>query len=187
MQVWQAEVKRPVALKVLAPQLAEHPVFRERFIEESRTAAVRVPILEHPWLEKLKQLILGPLTAVIAAIMPVPQIPIGAKLGAACAFVLSSAGVIFIPRPPMIRWKSIWPKLTLILAGAVAGVIIGIIIAPLSVGPPSPASVVTVQVTKEAVAARTRNPADAISLAERWVFIRANGTWLIRSFTYDLC
>lgn len=70
MQVWQAVVKRPVALKVLAPQLAEDPVFRERFIEESRAAAVRVPILEHPWLEKLKQLILGPLTAVIAAIMP---------------------------------------------------------------------------------------------------------------------
>lgn len=144
----------------------------------------------------------------------------------------------------MIRWKSIWPKLTLILAGAVAGVIIGIIIAPLSVGPPPPASVVTVQMTKEAVAARTRNPADAISLyapnafvrdtacttrgrphtwrgvgpdpeavpatatarttgfitrsvrfsqgvtlggAENWVFIRANGTWLISSFTYDLC
>lgn len=263
------------------------------------------PVRERPWLEKLKELILGPLTAVIAAIIAVPQIPIGAKLVAACAFVLFAASVIVLPRRPITWWKSIWPKVRLILVGAVAGVIIAVIIthffpsghpaasptltsAPIccsipshtpttspsptvtSVGPPPPASVVTVQMMKEAAAARARKPADVIGLyarnavirdaacgigerpqtwrglgqilqryltlpafsslrhvdvhvtftpdsalatsatatartagitapsarfphgiklggTESWVFINANGIWLIRSFAYDLC
>src|SRR5262245_8497077 len=38
------ELERPVALKLLAPELAHDPVFRERFLRESRMAAA----IEHP-------------------------------------------------------------------------------------------------------------------------------------------
>ena len=38
------ELQRPVALKFLAPELAHDPVFRERFVRESRLAAA----IEHP-------------------------------------------------------------------------------------------------------------------------------------------
>jgi serine/threonine protein kinase len=43
-RAWDERLGRPVALKVLVPELAEDPVFRERFIKESRAAAaVREP------------------------------------------------------------------------------------------------------------------------------------------------
>ncbi len=43
-RAYDTRLERPVALKVLAPQLAEDPGFRQRFIRESRTAAA----VDHP-------------------------------------------------------------------------------------------------------------------------------------------
>jgi YVTN family beta-propeller protein len=40
----QLDLDRPVALKLIAPQLAEDPAFRERFVRESRLAAA----IDHP-------------------------------------------------------------------------------------------------------------------------------------------
>src|SRR4051794_24804739 len=40
----QLNLERPVALKLIAPNLAEDPQFRERFVRESRTAAA----IDHP-------------------------------------------------------------------------------------------------------------------------------------------
>ena len=40
----QLDLDRPVALKLIAPQLAEDPAFRERFVRESRIAAA----IDHP-------------------------------------------------------------------------------------------------------------------------------------------
>ena len=40
----QLDLDRPVALKLIAPQLAEDPDFRERFVRESRAAAS----IDHP-------------------------------------------------------------------------------------------------------------------------------------------
>src|SRR3954454_1604584 len=40
----QLDLDRPVALKLIAPQLAEDPSFRERFVRESRLAAA----IDHP-------------------------------------------------------------------------------------------------------------------------------------------
>lgn len=152
---------------------------------------------ELPWREKLEKLI-APLTAIIAAIMPLRQIPIGYKLGAAAAFVLFSAGIILLPKPPKAWWKTIWPKLKPIFFGAVAGVIVGFLIATLvsrpphptltsthptccapthrpspkpPVSPPPSASVVTTLITKEAAAAVAGRPADAIVLYAPTAFV----------------
>jgi len=38
-RAWQTQLKRDVALKVLSPQLARHPGFRERFAQEAQAAA----------------------------------------------------------------------------------------------------------------------------------------------------
>jgi serine/threonine protein kinase len=40
----QIDLDRPVALKVIAPHLAQDEAFRERFVAESRTAAA----IDHP-------------------------------------------------------------------------------------------------------------------------------------------
>ena len=42
-RAWDERLDRRVALKILGPELAEDPVFRERFIRESRAAAVQDP------------------------------------------------------------------------------------------------------------------------------------------------
>ncbi len=43
-RAWDERLDRQVALKILSPELAEDPVFRERFIRESRAAAA----IQHP-------------------------------------------------------------------------------------------------------------------------------------------
>ena len=44
----QLDLDRPVALKVIAPALAQDEAFRGRFVRESRAAAVDRPPERHP-------------------------------------------------------------------------------------------------------------------------------------------